>query len=76
VRRDDHGGEQHGHGDRGVPAGQAVNRCPFSVLHSPVGRYDVRRYDGDHDLMIREVMSTFRPSFPARPATDEEEGQT
>lgn len=51
------------------------NRCLFSVLHSPVGCYDVRRYDGDYDRMIREVMSTFRPSFPDSPTNDQEEDQ-
>ena len=49
------------------------NRCLFSVLHSPVGCYDVRRYDGDYDRMIREVMSTLNPSYPEVPASSEVE---
>ncbi|MGY1794909.1 hypothetical protein ACI796_13070 [Geodermatophilus sp. SYSU D00525] len=37
------------------------NLCLFHVLEDPLGCYDVRRYDGDHDRMIAEVMSIYRP---------------
>jgi 2,4-dienoyl-CoA reductase (NADPH2) len=37
------------------------NLCLFHALEDPLGCYDVRRYDGDHDRMIAEVMSIFRP---------------
>lgn len=37
------------------------NRCLFAVLEDPLGCYDVSRYDGDHDAMIREIMSIFEP---------------
>lgn len=32
------------------------------MLADPFGCYDVSRYDGDHERMIREVMSVFEPS--------------
>jgi 2,4-dienoyl-CoA reductase-like NADH-dependent reductase (Old Yellow Enzyme family) len=38
------------------------NRCLIHVLADPFGCYDVSRYDGDHERMIREVMSVFEPS--------------
>jgi 2,4-dienoyl-CoA reductase-like NADH-dependent reductase (Old Yellow Enzyme family) len=37
------------------------NRCLFHVLEDPLGCYDVRRYDGDHDRMIRELMAFYEP---------------
>jgi 2,4-dienoyl-CoA reductase-like NADH-dependent reductase (Old Yellow Enzyme family) len=37
------------------------NRCLFHVLEDPLGCYDVSRYDGDRDRMIRDVMSFYRP---------------
>jgi hypothetical protein len=34
-------------------------------MANPLGCYDVRRYDGDHDAMIREVMTVYQPPpFP------------
>jgi 2,4-dienoyl-CoA reductase (NADPH2) len=35
------------------------NKCLLNVLEHPMGCYDVRRFDGDHDAMIRQVMSVF-----------------
>jgi len=35
------------------------NKCLAHVLADPLGCYDVSRFDGDHDAMIREVMSFF-----------------
>lgn len=44
----------------------------FHALKDPLGCYDVRRYDGDHDRMIAQVMSVYRPDGwsgdPVRPA--------
>jgi hypothetical protein len=37
------------------------NRCLFHVLEDPLGCYDLRRYDGDHDRMIRELMAFYEP---------------
>lgn len=37
------------------------NRCLIHVLADPLGCYDVTRYDGDYNAMIREVMSVFTP---------------
>jgi len=42
------------------------NLCLFHALEDPLGCYDVRRYDGDHDRMIAEIMSIYRPE--GRPA--------
>jgi 2,4-dienoyl-CoA reductase-like NADH-dependent reductase (Old Yellow Enzyme family) len=38
------------------------NRCLVNAVANPLGCYDVRRFDGDRDRMIREVMSVFAPS--------------
>jgi 2,4-dienoyl-CoA reductase (NADPH2) len=38
------------------------NRCLFNDLENPLGCYELSRYGGDYDAMIREVMSVFRPS--------------
>lgn len=40
------------------------NRCLFQVIEHPLGCYDVRRYDGDQDRMIREVMAFYEPEGP------------
>jgi hypothetical protein len=37
------------------------NKCLFHVLEDPLGCYDVRRYDGDHDRMIHELMAFYEP---------------
>jgi len=37
------------------------NRCLLNAIANPLGCYDVRRYDGDRDAMLREVMSVFDP---------------
>jgi 2,4-dienoyl-CoA reductase-like NADH-dependent reductase (Old Yellow Enzyme family) len=37
------------------------NKCLVNVIENPLGCYDVSRYDGDHDRMVREVMSFFEP---------------
>lgn len=38
------------------------NRCLANVIANPLGCYDVRRFDGDHDAMVREILSVFRPA--------------
>lgn len=35
------------------------NRCLVHVLEDPLGCYDVSRFDGDYDRMMRDVMSFF-----------------
>jgi len=41
------------------------NRCLINAIANPLGCYDVRRYKGDRDAMIKEVMSVFDPPpFP------------
>jgi 2,4-dienoyl-CoA reductase-like NADH-dependent reductase (Old Yellow Enzyme family) len=37
------------------------NRCLFHVLEDPLGCYDLRRYDGDHERMIHELMAFYQP---------------
>ena len=37
------------------------NRCLLNALGNPLGCYDVRRYGGDRDAMLREVMSVYEP---------------
>lgn len=44
------------------------NRCLYNTLENPLGCYDVSRYDGDHNRMIREIMTVFRPDGFAEPA--------
>lgn len=38
------------------------NRCLVNAVANPLGCYDIRRFDNDHEQMIREVMSVFRPA--------------
>lgn len=35
------------------------NKCLVNVLENPLGCYEVSRFGGDYDAMIREVMSVF-----------------
>jgi 2,4-dienoyl-CoA reductase-like NADH-dependent reductase (Old Yellow Enzyme family) len=37
------------------------NRCLLNALENPLGCYELSRYDGDHEEMIRQVMSVFEP---------------
>jgi 2,4-dienoyl-CoA reductase-like NADH-dependent reductase (Old Yellow Enzyme family) len=40
------------------------NKCLVNVIENPLGCYDLTRYDGDQDRMIREIMSVYeRPGF-------------
>jgi 2,4-dienoyl-CoA reductase (NADPH2) len=38
------------------------NKCLVNAIKNPVGCYELSRFDGDYDRMIREVMSVFQPS--------------
>jgi 2,4-dienoyl-CoA reductase-like NADH-dependent reductase (Old Yellow Enzyme family) len=38
------------------------NKCLVNDLENPLGCYEIDRYDGDYDLMIRHVMSVYYPS--------------
>lgn len=45
------------------------NKCLLNTLENPLGCYELSRFDGDYEAMIREVMSVFEPKpFPAPPA--------
>jgi 2,4-dienoyl-CoA reductase (NADPH2) len=37
------------------------NRCLLNVVENPLGCYELSRFDGDYDAMIREVMSVYEP---------------
>lgn len=37
------------------------NICTVNVIQHPMGCYDVTRYDGDYERMIKEVMTVFEP---------------
>jgi 2,4-dienoyl-CoA reductase-like NADH-dependent reductase (Old Yellow Enzyme family) len=38
------------------------NKCLVNVIENPLGCYDVTRFDGDTERMMREVMSVYRPT--------------
>src|SRR5918999_1469396 len=45
------------------------NKCLVNVIENPLGCYELSRYDGDQERMIREVMSVYRPTgFERRPS--------
>lgn len=37
------------------------NKCLFNAPENPLGCYELSRFDGDYDAMIKEVMSVFEP---------------
>jgi 2,4-dienoyl-CoA reductase (NADPH2) len=43
------------------------NKCLVHAISDPIGCYELSRYDGDYDAMIREVMTVFdgAPSYQA-----------
>jgi 2,4-dienoyl-CoA reductase-like NADH-dependent reductase (Old Yellow Enzyme family) len=41
------------------------NRCLYNFVENPTGCYDLTRFDGDYDRMIREVMTVFQPGDSA-----------
>jgi 2,4-dienoyl-CoA reductase-like NADH-dependent reductase (Old Yellow Enzyme family) len=38
------------------------NKCLVNDLENPLGCYEIDRFDGDYDAMMRQVMSVFYPS--------------
>ena len=38
------------------------NRCLVNAIANPLGCYDVRRFDGDHDAMVGKILEVFHPS--------------
>ena len=38
------------------------NKCLVNVIENPLGCYELSRYDGDSERMLREVMSVYRPT--------------
>lgn len=43
------------------------NKCLMHVVEDPFGCYDVTRFDGDYDRMMKELMSVFEPSLAPVP---------
>jgi 2,4-dienoyl-CoA reductase (NADPH2) len=41
------------------------NKCTVNVLQNPLGCYELSRYDGDYDAMLKEVLSVFQPDTAA-----------
>ena len=42
------------------------NRCLINAIANPLGCYDVRRFDGDREKMVAEIMKVYHPtSFEA-----------
>lgn len=39
------------------------NKCLMHVVEDPFGCYEVSRFDGDYERMMREIMSVFEPSL-------------
>jgi 2,4-dienoyl-CoA reductase (NADPH2) len=37
------------------------NKCLLNVLENPLGCYELSRYDGDYEAMIKEVMTVYQP---------------
>ena len=38
------------------------NKCLVHAISDPLGCYELSRYDGDYDRMIKEVMTVFTPA--------------
>jgi 2,4-dienoyl-CoA reductase (NADPH2) len=38
------------------------NKCLLNVLENPLGCYDDRRYDGDREKMVQELLTVFQPA--------------
>jgi 2,4-dienoyl-CoA reductase-like NADH-dependent reductase (Old Yellow Enzyme family) len=38
------------------------NRCLVNAVANPLGCYDVRRFDGNHEAMVAKIMEVFHPS--------------
>jgi 2,4-dienoyl-CoA reductase-like NADH-dependent reductase (Old Yellow Enzyme family) len=38
------------------------NRCLVNAIVNPLGCYDVRRFDGNHDAMVEKILAVFHPS--------------
>ncbi len=47
-----------------VPASPCTycNKCLLNTLENPLGCYDERRYSGDHEIMVKEVLTVFQPA--------------
>jgi 2,4-dienoyl-CoA reductase-like NADH-dependent reductase (Old Yellow Enzyme family) len=38
------------------------NRCLVNVIENPLGCYELARYDGDRDAMMKQIMSVYTPT--------------
>jgi 2,4-dienoyl-CoA reductase (NADPH2) len=41
------------------------NKCLVNVIENPLGCYELSRYDGDRERMMREIMSVYESASPA-----------
>jgi 2,4-dienoyl-CoA reductase-like NADH-dependent reductase (Old Yellow Enzyme family) len=39
------------------------NKCLVHAISDPLGCYELSRYDGDYDRMIKEIMTVFTPAY-------------
>jgi 2,4-dienoyl-CoA reductase-like NADH-dependent reductase (Old Yellow Enzyme family) len=46
------------------------NKCLLHVIEDPFGCYELSRYDGDYERMMRELMSVYVPDGFEEPADD------
>jgi len=37
------------------------NRCLMNAPANPLGCYDLRRFDGDYEAMVKEIMAVYHP---------------
>lgn len=47
--------------DRPLKPCTYCNKCLVHTLKNPLGCYELTRYDGDYDKMVKEIMSVFEP---------------
>jgi 2,4-dienoyl-CoA reductase (NADPH2) len=38
------------------------NKCLVNAIKNPLGCYELSRFDGDHDRMVKEILSVYHPS--------------
>jgi len=48
--------------DRAAKPCTYCNKCAIHAISDPLGCYELSRYDGDYDRMIKEIMTVFTPA--------------
>ena len=59
---------QAGHDQPAKPC-TYCNKCTVNVLLHPLGCYELSRFDGDHEAMVRELLSVYVSDVPGTPET-------